>query len=89
MKKLIAVTVVALCMSLLFVGCDIFHKSASAKNAKVDYTGEASVGFYPVCPECNHVSPKSYVNISDGEQEEFSYLCEECYELYMITIDRK
>lgn len=89
MKKMIAVLAVVLSVCLLTASCGIIRKTATGKNAKVDYTGEASVSFYPVCPECNHVSPRCYVNISDGEYVEDTYICEKCYEVYEITIDRR
>ena len=88
MKKLRVVVVLMVCVCLLFTGC-IFKKTAKGKNAKINYTGTASVSFYPVCPNCNHVSPLRTANISDGEFEEGSHMCEECYEVYIISIDRR
>lgn len=77
-----------LSVSILFSGC-LFKKTAKGTNIKVNYTGTASVSFYPVCPACKHVSPSKSANVSDGEQLEAVYACENCYEVYKITIDRK
>ena len=88
MKKTVSLIALILSLCILCTGC-IFKKSAKGKNAKIQYTGTASVSFYPVCPECNHVSPLCSVNISDGEYDEGSYMCEECYEVYIIQIDRR
>lgn len=88
MKKLSAFIAIILSLCILCTGC-IFKKSAKGKNAKVDYTGTASVSFYPVCPACDHVSPLRSVNVSDGEFKEGSHMCEECYEVYIIQIDRR
>lgn len=88
MKKTVSLIALILSLCILCTGC-IFKKSAKGKNAKIQYTGTASVSFYPVCPECNHVSPLRSVNISDGEYDEGSYMCEECYEVYIIQIDRR
>ena len=87
MRKFITLVAVILSLAIVCTGC--FRKTAKGRNAKVDYTGEASVGFYPVCPECDHISPISYINISDGEYSETSHICEKCYEVYTITIDRR
>ena len=88
MKKISAIIVVILSVCILCTGC-IFKKTAKGQNAKIDYTGTASVSFYPVCPACNHVSPRISVNISDGEHTEGSYVCESCSNVYIITIDRR
>ena len=88
MKRFALIIAVILSLCLLYTGCAI-RKTAKGTNAKIDYTGEASVSFYPVCPECNHVSPISYVNLSDGEHDDFTYMCEKCYEVYTIKIDRR
>lgn len=88
MKKFIAIVAVVLSLSILCTGC-LFGKTAEGTNAKINYTGEASVSFYPVCPKCDHVSPLCSVNISDGEYEEGSYVCEKCVEVYTILIDRR
>ena len=88
MKKLGLVVVVMLTLCVLCTGC-LFKKTAKATNAKINYTGTASVSFYPVCPACKHVSPLSSVDISDGEYEEGAYMCEKCFEVYTIKIDRR
>lgn len=87
MKKWISVMVAVALTCAIFTGC--IRETASGKNAQIDYTGTASVSFYPVCPECDHVSPECSVNISDGEYEEGSYMCEKRYAVYTITIDRR
>lgn len=87
MKKIIIFVATILSLTILCTGC--FRETAKGKNAKIDYTAEAYVGCYPVCPECNHISPECYFNISDGEYGESSYVCEKCYEVYTITIDRR
>jgi len=87
MKKLIALIAIVLSLAILCTGC--LRKTAKGKNVKVDYTGTSSVGFYPVCPECKHISPMQYANVSDGEQKQGSHMCENCYEVYIITIDRR
>ena len=88
MKKINAVISVALLLCLLCTGC-VFKETAKGRNAKIDYTGEAVVSFYPVCPKCDHVSPRSNINVSNGEHIETVYMCEKCYEIYTITIDRR
>ena len=88
MKKINAVISVVLLLCLLCTGC-IFRKTAKGRNARIDYTGEATVSFYPVCPDCDHVSPISYINISDGEHGKITHMCEKCYEIYTIIIDRR
>lgn len=88
MKKFNIILAIGLSLCMLCVGCAI-RKTAKGKNAKIDYTGTASVSFYPVCPECNHISTRCSVNISDGEYETGAYACEKCYEVYEITIDRR
>lgn len=88
MKKIRALVCLMICICLICTGC-IFKKSAKGKNAKINYTGTASVSFYPVCPKCDHVSPLRTANISDGEYESGYHSCEECYEIYEITIDRR
>ena len=85
-KRSIAVNLLVL--SLVLTGC-IFQPSAKGENVKVDYTGTASVAIYPVCPNCNHVSPIRYVNVSDGEYARGTHVCESCYEVYEITVDRR
>lgn len=88
MKKVISIIAMILTLCILCTGC-IFKKSAKGKNAEINYTGKASVSFYPVCPECGHVSPLYSVNISDGEYEKCLHTCEKCYEMYEIIIDRR
>ena len=88
MKRLAAFIIVILSLCLLCSSCAI-RKTAKGTNAKIDYTAEAYVSFYPVCPECNHVSPISYVNLSDGEHGSTTHMCEKCYEVYTIKIDRR
>jgi len=88
MKKLRIILSLVVCLCIICTGC-LFKDTAKGKNAKIDYTGTAHVSFYPVCPECGHISPRLSVNISDGEYEEGSYACEECYEVYVILIDRR
>lgn len=88
MKKFSLLIALSLTIAILLSGC-IFKKTAKGNNIKVDYTGTASVSFYPVCPACKHVSPSKSANVSDGEQLETVYACENCYEVYKITIDRK
>lgn len=89
MKKVTAIIWIVLAVVLLCrFGCET-EKNAKGTNAKINYTGPASVSFYPVCPECDHVSPYSSVNISDGEHGEYIYTCENCWEVYEITIDRR
>lgn len=90
MKKRICFIALLLCLSLICTGCLFqFKKSAKGKNVKINYTGTANVEFYPVCPECDHVSPLRTANISDGEYQEGSHACENCYEIYEISIDRR
>jgi len=88
MKKMLIAVSVLLSLSLL-CGCGLVRKTAKGRNAKIDFTGTAHVSFYPVCPECDHVSPCCSVDISDGEYEEGTYMCEKCYEIYEILIDRR
>ena len=61
MKKFNIILAIGLSLCMLCVGCAI-RKTAKGKNAKIDYTGTASVSFYPVCPECNHISTRCSVN---------------------------
>lgn len=86
MKKFVAFVAIILAFAVFSTGC--FRKTAKGKNAKIDYTGTASVSFYPVCPKCDHVSPYMSVNVSDGEQLEGAYICEKCEHTYTIVIDR-
>lgn len=88
MKRRHAVVLILLLMCVLCTGCAI-RKTAKGKNVKVDYTGTATVSFYPVCPQCDHVSPRCTANISDGEHAQRTYICEKCNEVYMISIDRR
>ncbi len=88
MKRIFSVSAMILVLCILCTGC-IFKKTAKGKNAEINYTGKSSVSFYPVCPECGHVSPLCYANISDGEYEKGVYTCEKCYEMYEIIIDRR
>ena len=88
MKKFCKILALVLCLSICFTGC-LFKKRAKGENAKIDYTGEASVYYYPVCPECGHVSEKRAANLSDGEYGRTPHTCERCYETYVIEIDRR
>lgn len=88
MKRLPIIFAPILCVCIILTGC-LFKKSAKSKNAKINYTGTATVSFYPVCPECDHISPLLTVNVSDGEYKEGTYVCENCYEVYEILIDRR
>ena len=88
MKRLRMILPLILCLGIILTGC-LFKKSAKGTNAKINYTGTATVSFYPVCPECEHISPLLTVNVSDGEYKEGNYVCETCYEVYEILIDRR
>ena len=88
MKKCHMIIPLFLCLCLICTGC-LFKKTAKGTNAKINYTGTASVSFYPVCPNCDHISPLRSVNISDGEYEEGAHACEKCYEVYIVRIDRR
>jgi hypothetical protein len=87
MKKFLAIIAIILSLTVLCSGC--FRKTAKGKNARINYTGTASVTFYPVCPKCGHVSPLLSLNLSDGEHEQGTYVCEKCWEVYTILIDRR
>jgi len=79
----VAFTAIA-CLS----GCD--SKGASGENVKIDSTLPDSVMYYPVCPECDHISPMTFKNISEGDEDEYSFynICEKCDHMYEYTIQR-
>lgn len=89
MKKLNAIIALVLSLCILFTGCSIFKETAKGKNVKVDYTGTDHVSFYPICPKCDHVSLLRSANISDGEYQEGTHICEACNEIYEVSIDRR
>lgn len=90
MKKFLSI-LVCTCMLCTFAGCifDDDKNSASGKNIKVYSETESTVFFYPVCPDCGHVSPMYSVDISKGEEHSTVHVCETCFEVYDVSIDRK
>lgn len=88
MKKRILITAIIVCLCILCTGC-LFKETAKGENVKIEYTGTADVSFYPVCPSCDHISSLRSANISDGEYKEGTHICENCYEVYTISIDRR
>lgn len=86
MKKLLFS--LSLILLLLFSACSPFHWEADGTNVKIYSEDEATVYFYPVCPDCGHVSPMYSVNLSSGESHETFHQCESCWGLYDVIIHR-
>jgi len=83
----------SLCFVILFTmlcmsGC--VGNAVSGENVKIDYALPDSVTFYPVYPDCDHISPLTYKNISEGDEDEYSFynICEKCDHMYEYTIKR-
>lgn len=85
-KSIALVSILVLIVAL--VGCG---KDTSVKNVKIDSLLPDCVTYYPVCPECDHVSPLTMKYISEGDEKEYKgkHMCEECFEYYDISIKRK
>ena len=49
---------------------------------------ENMVYFEPKCPECNHISGTKMLNLCKGEDYSSIYQCEECFEVYDISVVR-
>lgn len=64
------------------------EESAKGKNVKISTCSDSHVYFKPVCPECGHISGMYSVNLSSGEKHSTNHICEQCYEVYEITIER-
>ena len=86
MKKIILV-LLALLLVFSLSGC--VSEISDSENVKIDFVDESSVGFYPVCPYCSHISNIKMANKSKGESFSSSYCCEECEKVYTIEFERK
>ena len=91
MKKFILYFVIAF-VAIYGISTLIADKSikggARGENIKVISATEATVTFYPVCPDCDHVSSPCSTNLSKGESHSTIHVCEKCGSVYDITIKR-
>ena len=60
----------------------------SITNGKVEYASEASVTFRPVCPKCDHIHSMYSKNISAGEEQSGSVICENCNDIFNVTVKK-
>lgn len=65
-----------------------YAPKADGINIKVYRESESTVYFYPVCPKCDHVSEMYEVNISKGEEHKTAHMCEKCFSVYDVEINR-
>lgn len=80
----------ALILAIVVAAVAIFSsEKTTGTNIKVELTNDSSVQFKPVCPKCGHISNLYSINLSSGESHSTIHMCETCYEIYDITIDRK
>ncbi len=83
MKKLL-ICFLILAMVFCFAGCS----GVDGQNIEVSTTTDNMVYFKPVCPECEHISTTKSLNLCEGEDWEGVYQCEECGEIYDISVVR-
>ena len=60
----------------------------SITNGNVEYASEASVTFRPVCPKCDHIHSMYSKNISAGEEQSGSVICENCNHIFIVTVKK-
>jgi hypothetical protein len=83
MKK-IMVGILIFAMLICFAGCG----GAKGENITGITTTDNMVYFEPKCPECKHISRTKSLNLCEGEDYNGMYQCEECGEIYDISIER-
>ena len=86
-KAVLVLIAIAVAVFFVFKSCD---SGASGTNIKVIYVDENSVGFYPVCPKCDHVGDAHDVKISPGEDFDTYFFCDnrQCQHMYKVTVER-
>ena len=73
---------------LIMLCCLVSCSGAHGKNITGITTTENMVYFEPKCPECGHISYTKSLNICEGEDWEGVWQCEECGEIYDISVAR-
>ncbi len=85
-RTIITVGIVLLLTFIIYKA--IFTPKADGVNIKVYSESDSTVYFYPVCPDCDHVSEMYEVNISKGESHKTAHMCEKCFSVYDVEIER-